>query len=208
MCSAGHARQAARAQIRRVRHQGAQGITCGLKQHGGHHGHIRELQGIENPGGQGEDAMVAITVQEPHLLESQPALHLEIRALGTGSVPTGVVPRTCVRHDRQGTPGRLAAQGCGPALHNGVCRSADMGGERVVSARQAATRPGRRVGASPGPWVPPNARLVTWPQHPLSPTISRIPPPQQAVSPTRGPHGAAWKPERGTSAGWRRSGSG
>src|SRR5215467_14387008 len=38
--------------------------------------------------------MVMITGQEPRLLEGEPALGLEVRALGTGAMPARIVPDT------------------------------------------------------------------------------------------------------------------
>jgi hypothetical protein len=44
--------------------------------------------------GQREDDVVMVTRQEPRPLPRQPALGLEIRALGTGAMPARVVPDT------------------------------------------------------------------------------------------------------------------
>jgi hypothetical protein len=44
--------------------------------------------------GQREDHVVMVAGQEPRPLESKPALGLQIRTLGTGAMPTRVVPDT------------------------------------------------------------------------------------------------------------------
>ena len=79
--------------------------------------------------GQGEDDMGMITGQESCLLEGEPALGLEVRALRTGPMPTRVVPDT--RHMAVRTGLDMPAKDRRPALHNGAGSSADVGGERV-----------------------------------------------------------------------------
>src|SRR5262249_37117199 len=79
--------------------------------------------------GQGKDDMVMVTRQEPRLLESQPALGLEVGTLGTRPMPTGVVPDA--GHMAIGTCLHMAAQRRRPALHDSTGGSADVGGERV-----------------------------------------------------------------------------
>ena len=69
-------------EILRVGQQGAQGIPCGLEEQGAHHWHVRQPERIEVMG-QREDHMIMVTGQEPGLLEGEPALGLEIRALRT-----------------------------------------------------------------------------------------------------------------------------
>ena len=76
--------------------------------------------------GQGEDDMVMITGQEPRLLHGQPALSLEVRTLRTGPMPTGVVPDA--RHMAVRTGLDMTSEDRRPALHDGVCGSADVGG--------------------------------------------------------------------------------
>jgi hypothetical protein len=79
--------------------------------------------------GQGENAMVMITGQEPRLLEGKPALGLEVRALRTGPMPTRVVPDA--RHMAVRTGLDMTAEDRRPALHDGAGGSADVGGEQV-----------------------------------------------------------------------------
>src|SRR5262249_10950590 len=79
--------------------------------------------------GQGEDDMIIVTRQEPRLLQRQPALGLEIRALGTGAVTARVVPDT--GDVAVGARLDMAAQRGGATLHDGACGSADVGRERV-----------------------------------------------------------------------------
>jgi hypothetical protein len=115
-----------RAQILRVRQQGAQRIADGLKQQRGHHRHIGQPQCIEVMG-QGEDHMEMIAGQEPSALEGKPALGLKARALGAGAMPTRVVP-----HAREVAVRALldmTAEGRGPALHDGARGFADVGGQ-------------------------------------------------------------------------------
>ena len=73
--------------------------------------------------------MVMVTGQQPRLLESQPALGLEIGALGTGPMPTRVVPDA--RHMAVGTRLDMTAQRGRPALHDGARGFADVGGQRM-----------------------------------------------------------------------------
>ena len=82
-----------RPEILGVRQQGAQRVVDRLKQQGGHHLDIGEPQRVELMR-QGEDHMIMVTRQEPRLLQRQPALSLEIRALRTGAMPARVVPDT------------------------------------------------------------------------------------------------------------------
>jgi len=77
--------------------------------------------------GQGENDMVVITGQEPRLLEGQPALGLEIGALGTRSMAAGVVPDA--RHMAVGARLHMTAQHSSPTLHDGARRSANVGRE-------------------------------------------------------------------------------
>src|SRR5262249_3332987 len=77
--------------------------------------------------GQGEDDMVMVTGQQPRLLEGEPPLGLEVGALRACPVATRVVPDPC--HVAIGTGLHMAAKGRCPALHNGACGSADMGGQ-------------------------------------------------------------------------------
>ena len=69
-------------EILRVGQQGTQGIPCGLEEQGTHHGHVRQPERIEVMG-EREDHMIMVTGQEPRLLEGEPPLGLEIRALRT-----------------------------------------------------------------------------------------------------------------------------
>ena len=75
--------------------------------------------------GQGEDDMVMITGQESCLLEGEPALGLEVRALRTGPVAARVVPDT--GDVAVGARLDMTAQGGCPVLHEGVRGSAHMG---------------------------------------------------------------------------------
>src|SRR5882672_10241665 len=68
-----------------------------------------------------------VTGQQPRSLEGQPTLGLEIRALGTRPVVTGVVPDA--RHMAVRTRLDMAAQGCGPALYDGARGFADVRGQ-------------------------------------------------------------------------------
>src|SRR5215472_18132456 len=74
---------------------------------------------------QGEDPMVMVTRQEPRLVQRQPALGLEIRALGTGAMPARVVPDT--GDVAVGARLDMTTQGGRPALHDGVRGSAYVG---------------------------------------------------------------------------------
>jgi hypothetical protein len=74
-----------------VRQQGTQGVADRLQQQRRHHRDVGQPQQVELMG-QGEDDMVMITGQEPCLLEGEPALGLEVRALRTGPMPTGPMP--------------------------------------------------------------------------------------------------------------------
>src|SRR5215510_14781516 len=75
--------------------------------------------------GQREDDMVMITGQEPRPLQGQPALGLEIRALGTGAMPAGVVPDT--GDMAVGARLDMTAEGGRPALHEGMYGAAHVG---------------------------------------------------------------------------------
>jgi hypothetical protein len=112
-----------RAHILGGRQQGAQGVAHGLKQPGGQHGHVGQPQGMEVMG-QGEENLVVSTGPQPGLLESEPTRGLEVRALRTRPVPTGIVP------DARSVPLRtglhMAAQRCGPPLHDGAGGFPDM----------------------------------------------------------------------------------
>jgi hypothetical protein len=79
--------------------------------------------------GQGKDDMVVITGQKPRLLESQPALGLKVGALRARPVPTRVVPDA--RHMAIRTGLDMSSEYRRPALHDGACGFADVGGERV-----------------------------------------------------------------------------
>ena len=115
-----------RAQVLRVRQQGAQRVPHGLKQQGRHHGDIGQPQRVEVMG-QGEDHLIMVTRQEPRPLPRQPALGLEIRTLRTCPVAARVVPDTGDVAVRAGL--HMAAQRGRPALHDGARSSADVGGQ-------------------------------------------------------------------------------
>src|SRR5215510_15137479 len=74
---------------------------------------------------QDKDHMIMVTRQEPRPLQGQPAFSLEIRALGTGTVPARVVPDT----GDVAVEARLAmtTQGSRPALHEGMRGAAHVG---------------------------------------------------------------------------------
>src|SRR5438128_11537237 len=78
---------------------------------------------------EGEDHMIMVTRQEPRPLQCQPALGLEIRALRTGPVPTGVVPDA--GDVTVWTRLHMAPQRRRPALHDRAGGFPDMGGQRV-----------------------------------------------------------------------------
>src|SRR5215468_12584279 len=86
--------------------------------------------------GQGKDDMVMVTRQEPRLLESQPALGLEVGTLRTRPMPTGVVPDAGHMTIRTGLD--MAAQRGGSTLHDGV------GGSAHVSRQGMALLIGRK----------------------------------------------------------------
>src|SRR5215510_7669715 len=69
--------------------------------------------------------MIMVTGQQPCTLEGQPALGLEIGALGTGPVAARVVPDT--GDVAIGARLDMTAQGGCPALHEGVRGSAYVG---------------------------------------------------------------------------------
>src|SRR5262245_41789625 len=73
--------------------------------------------------------MVMITGQEPCLLQSRPALGLEIRALRTRSMPAGVVPDA--RHMPIRTRLHMAPERRRATLHDGTRRFPDVGRQRV-----------------------------------------------------------------------------
>ena len=68
-----------------------------------------------------------VTSQQPGLLEGEPMLGLEIGALWTGPVPTGVVPDA--RHMAVRTRLDMTAQRGRPALHEGARGFADVRGQ-------------------------------------------------------------------------------
>src|SRR5499427_10651656 len=86
--------------------------------------------------GQGKADMVMVTRQEPRLLESQPALGLEVGTLRTRPMPTGVVPDAGHMTIRTGLD--MAAQRGGSTLHDGV------GGSAHVSRQGMALLIGRK----------------------------------------------------------------
>src|SRR4029453_14647740 len=75
--------------------------------------------------GQGEDDMIMVTGQQPCALEGQPALGLEIRALGTGAMPTRIVPDT--GDVAVGARLDMTAQSGRPAPDDGMRSSAHVG---------------------------------------------------------------------------------
>ena len=79
---------------------------------------------------QGEDHMIMVTYQEPRPLPRQPALSLEIRALGTGAMPARVVPHTGAV--AVGARLDIATQGGRPALHDGVRGAAHVGRQSMA----------------------------------------------------------------------------
>src|SRR5262245_11802950 len=79
--------------------------------------------------GQGEDHVAMVTSQQPGLLEGEPTLSLEIGALWTGPVPTGVVPDA--GDVTVWTRLHMAPQRRRPALHHRAGGFPDMGGQRV-----------------------------------------------------------------------------
>ena len=113
-----------RAQIRRGRQHGAQRVPHRLQEQRPHHGDIGQPERGEIMG-QREDDMVMVTGEQPRLLEREPALGLEVRALGAGAMPTGVVPDP--HHMAIGTRLDMPAQRGRPALHEGVRSSAHVG---------------------------------------------------------------------------------
>ena len=117
-----------RAQILRVRQQGAQRVPHRLKEQRTHHGDIGQPERVEIMG-QREDDMVMVTGEQPRLLEREPALGLEVRALGAGAMPTGVVPDT--RHMAVGARLDMATERGSPTLHDGPGGFADVGGQRM-----------------------------------------------------------------------------
>ena len=80
--------------------------------------------------GQREDHVVMVTGQQPRPLEGQPALGLEVGALGTRPVATGIVPDARDVAVRAGLD--MAAQHRRPALHDGPCSAPDMGGQGMA----------------------------------------------------------------------------
>src|SRR5882762_9299969 len=77
--------------------------------------------------GQREDHVVMVTGQQARLLEGEPTLGLEIGALRTGPVATGIVPDA--RHVAVGTGLHMATKGRRSALHDGARGSPDVGGQ-------------------------------------------------------------------------------
>src|SRR4029450_13270642 len=80
--------------------------------------------------GQREDAMGMVTGEQPRLLERQPALGLEIRALRARPVATPIVPDA--RHMTLRTGLDMAAKRGGATLHEGGGGSAPVGGEGMA----------------------------------------------------------------------------
>ena len=74
--------------------------------------------------------MVMVTRQEPRLLESQPALGLEVGTLRTRPMPTGIVPDAGHMTVRTGLD--MAAKRVGATLHDGVGGSAHVGGQGMA----------------------------------------------------------------------------
>ena len=118
-----------RTQILRVRQQGRQRLAHRLKQQRTHHTDIGQPEGVELMG-QREDDMVMVTGEQPRLLECEPALGLEVRALGAGAMPTRVVPDP--QHMAVGARLDMAAERGGATLHNGPCGAPDMGRQRMA----------------------------------------------------------------------------
>src|SRR5262249_55166700 len=85
--------------------------------------HVGQPQRIQVMG-QGEDHVVMVTSQQPGLLEGEPMLGLEIGALWTGPVPTGVVPDA--GHMDVRTRLDMAGQRGRPALRVGARGFADV----------------------------------------------------------------------------------
>lgn len=82
-----------RPQIFRIPEQLHERLVDAGKQQLGHHGDVGQPQGVELMR-HGEDDMVVLARQEPHLLAGQPALDLDPSARRTHPVPTGVVPHS------------------------------------------------------------------------------------------------------------------
>ena len=82
-----------RAEVLRVGQQGAEGIAHGLKAQGAHHRHGGQPQRMQSMR-QREERMRMVTSEQACLLKGEPALGLEIRALGAGAMSTGVRPDT------------------------------------------------------------------------------------------------------------------
>ena len=76
-----------------------------------------------------EDHVVMVTGQQPRLLAGEPALSLEVGALGARPMPARVVPDA--RHMAIRTGLDMSSEYRRPALHDGACGFADVGGERV-----------------------------------------------------------------------------
>lgn len=108
--------------------QGTPRVARGLKQQRAHHRHIGQPQGMQIMG-QREDHMGVITGEQPRLLESQPALSLERGALGTGPVPTRIVPDAGHVAIRTGLD--MLPEGRGPALHDGTRGAPNVAGQRM-----------------------------------------------------------------------------
>ena len=115
-----------RAQVLGIREQGAQSVAYGLKQQGGHHRHVGQPERVQVMR-QGADHVIMVTGQQPGALQGQPPLGLEVRALRTRPVPTGVVPDA--RHMAVRTGLDMATERRGPTLHDGTRRSAHVGGQ-------------------------------------------------------------------------------
>src|SRR5215471_1893075 len=75
--------------------------------------------------GQSKDDMIMVTGEQPRPLQGQPALGLEIRALGTGAMPARVVPDT--GDVAVGARLDMTAQGGRPAPDDGMRSSAHVG---------------------------------------------------------------------------------
>jgi hypothetical protein len=117
-----------RAKVLGGRQAGAQGVVDGLKQQRRHHRDVGQPQWVEGMR-EREDHVIMVTSEQPPLLAGEPALGLEIGALGTRPVATRVVPEA--RHVALGTGLHMAAKGRCPALHNGACGSADVRGQEM-----------------------------------------------------------------------------
>src|SRR5438128_12552269 len=109
--------------------------------------------------GQRADDMGMVTGEQPRLLECEPALGLEGRALGAGAMPTRVVPDP--QHMAVGARLDMAAERGGATLRNGPCGAPDLGRQRMglllgrVLVQQLSVEPQER-----NQGFPPRERLV------------------------------------------------